>query len=492
MLQKYRLDSGALGATWDPFPFVPQANIVEAVSLNLLWIVLILGWVASLKKYPSQTVGGGKPPLFFWIMGAIAWVVVFAISLSEFDLKYWLLGLSFANGALFSILSPALSVCFSLAMLIIRPWEIMTDNALALELPRFSIFFSIAWSLFYFILVDRFSIRMTRGVLFLLLYVVWAGLSTMVTPNPAVALAGFNESLFKAVILFFLIFHLTRDRFTVWAIKTTMIVAIGCMGIICYIFYINGFTETGRIVGFGLFGNSNDVGACMLIMIAFAITPFLKPSDLASKIIAAIPIFIGLVVLKLSQSRGSILSLLAMIGICVFMRMKRKLLAFGLIATMGLVGSTAMKFVIHRDSGDLEGSSENRMAFVIAGARMAFYHPVFGVGFNQFPYNYDAYSPSFEGGEYGLRTAHSTWVLALAESGFIGLMLFVAFYLFYGGRSAFRLYAEDPGWLCAFVAYTTAISFLSHTYLLLPYILMGSLFAASVVSTQNTPERYSS
>lgn len=486
MLQKYRLDSGALGATWDPFPFVPEANLVEAVSLNLLWIVLIWGWLASLKKHPEQTIGGGRPPLFFWIMGLITWAVVFAVSLSEFDLKYWLLGLSFANGALFSVLSPAFAVCFSLAMLIIRPWEIMTDNPLALELPRFSIFFSIGWSIFYYVLVDRFAFRLTRGVVFLALYVIWAALSTFVTPNPSVALAGFNESLLKAVILFFLIYHLTRDRFTVWAIKTTIVAAIACMGVISYIFYMNGFTETGRIIGFGLFGNSNDVGACMVIMIAFAMTPFLRPSDLASKMIAAVPITIGLVVLKLSQSRGAILALLAMASVYLFMKLKRKLMALTLIASIGIVGLGAMKFLIHRDEGDLEGSSENRMAFVIAGARMALYHPVFGVGFNQFPENYDAYTPSFEGGEYGLRTAHSTWVLALAESGFMGLVLFAMFYLLYGGKAAVALFREDPSWLCAFAAYTTAISFLSHTYLLLPYILMGSLFAASVVSTRDS------
>lgn len=488
MLQKFRLESGSLGTSWDPFPFVPQANIVEAISLNLLWIILIWGWVASLKNNAKQTIGGGRPPLFFWMMGAVTWVIVFAISLSEFDLKYWLLGLSFANGALFSILSPVFSVCFSLAMLIIRPWEIMTDNSLALELPRFSIFFSFAWSVFYYILVDRFTIRLTKGVVFLILYVVWAALSTLATPNPAIALAGFNESLLKAVILFFLIYHLTRDRFSIWAIKTTIIVAIACMGVISFIFYMNGFTETGRIVGFGLFGNSNDVGACMVIMIALALTPFLRPSDWASRALACIPTLIGIVVLKLSQSRGSILAVLATVSVYFFMKIKRKWMAVAMVGLIGIVGLGAMKFLIHRDTGDLEGSSENRMAFVIAGARMAFYHPLFGVGFNQFPENYDAYTLSFEGGEYGLRTAHSTWVLALAESGLIGLLLFVTFYLISGGKAAYRLFHEDPSWLCAFSGYTTAISFLSHTYLLLPYILMGSLFAASVVSTQTPTE----
>ncbi len=54
---------------------------------------------------------------------------------------------------------------------------------------------------------------------------------------------------------------------------------------------------------------------------------------------------------------------------------------------------------------------------------MALDKPIFGVGFSNFYYNYFFYSSHWDGQNHGV---HSTWFGVLAESGFVGLALFVS------------------------------------------------------------------
>ncbi|MGL6417731.1 O-antigen ligase family protein [Aeromonas allosaccharophila] len=53
---------------------------------------------------------------------------------------------------------------------------------------------------------------------------------------------------------------------------------------------------------------------------------------------------------------------------------------------------------------------------------MALGHPLVGVGLSNFYYNYFFYSPHWDGLNHAV---HSTWFGVLAETGFVGLTLFV-------------------------------------------------------------------
>ena len=122
---------------------------------------------------------------------------------------------------------------------------------------------------------------------------------------------------------------------------------------------------------------------------------------------------------------------------------------------------------------------------------MAIYHPLLGVGFGQFPENFETYATEIAG-EYGQRTAHSTWILALAEGGWIGLFLLGSLYYVGAIRGAVRIFSEDPSWFFAAMSYGTAITFLSHTYLLFPYILIAIISSAEGIVTAKMPSRQDS
>jgi len=113
---------------------------------------------------------------------------------------------------------------------------------------------------------------------------------------------------------------------------------------------------------------------------------------------------------------------------------------------------------------------------------MAVRNPIVGVGFNAYPLRFEEYVDSSKV-ESKLRTAHSMWVLGLAETGFVGLACLIVLFLGSFGR-VFRIRQHEPGLFVAFAGYFAAASFLSHTYLLHPYILAGIGVSAALAVTK--------
>jgi O-antigen ligase len=84
--------------------------------------------------------------------------------------------------------------------------------------------------------------------------------------------------------------------------------------------------------------------------------------------------------------------------------------------------------ISERSSGGAaeEGIDESAMGRLYAWEaawNMALDNPILGVGISNFYYNYFAYSPHWDGMNHAV---HSTWFGVLAESGFVGLILFVS------------------------------------------------------------------
>lgn len=57
-----------------------------------------------------------------------------------------------------------------------------------------------------------------------------------------------------------------------------------------------------------------------------------------------------------------------------------------------------------------------------AAFKMALHHPLTGVGLDNFYFNYYFYSPHWDGINHAV---HSTWFGVLAETGFVGLAVFI-------------------------------------------------------------------
>jgi O-antigen ligase len=155
-------------------------------------------------------------------------------------------------------------------------------------------------------------------------------------------------------------------------------------------------------------------------------------------------------------------------------RHNKKILRIGVMVC--LLGAIVLSQLnLGRSADDLQDSKMNRLGYWKAGIAMAIRNPVFGVGLDQFPKNYGMYGAAnfSEGGD---RTAHSSWVLIVSETGFPGLFFLLLIYLFAVYRS-WRLANHIPELLLCLLGYGVTMSFLSHSYVLYPYLLTSLCFA---------------
>jgi O-antigen ligase len=103
-----------------------------------------------------------------------------------------------------------------------------------------------------------------------------------------------------------------------------------------------------------------------------------------------------------------------------------------LFVFLGVIGALALYSlagISGRASGGAaeEGIDESAMGRIYAweaAYKMALDNPVLGVGLDNFYYNYFFYSPHWDGLNHAV---HSTWFGVLAETGFIGLIVFLLF-----------------------------------------------------------------
>jgi O-antigen ligase len=204
---------------------------------------------------------------------------------------------------------------------------------------------------------------------------------------------------------------------------------------------------------------------------------FHQAARLAPQVLGLLFSAFSVLVIWYSQSRGAMLALAAQALMAGYLKSHGKkwlgtLLLGGLLGTGYLVALKA----IPRDSGEMAASSESRITYWKTAVNMTLHHPLFGVGFDQYPDNYDAYSIGTKY-EWGRRTAHSSWFLAFAESGIPGGILFVSFFIAVL-RTAWRHRQGRPEQLYALVGYGVAMSFLSHTYGMYLYLLAGLILAS--------------
>ncbi|MEN9827270.1 MAG: hypothetical protein RI953_3015 [Pseudomonadota bacterium] len=161
----------------------------------------------------------------------------------------------------------------------------------------------------------------------------------------------------------------------------------------------------------------------------------------------------------------------AQCGLLFVARSKRPgRMTFILAMIVGVLGSFANQ-LLGRNSEDLDASTESRMNYYVTGLYMTFNSPIWGQGFGRYPYEFERFSPLILH-EWGLRTAHSSWVLVLAETGLVGLFLFTLIHL-HIAKSCWALRKIQPSLLLSFAGYSFTILFLSHSWLMFPWILFA-------------------
>lgn len=233
--------------------------------------------------------------------------------------------------------------------------------------------------------------------------------------------------------------------------------------------------EDGRIQYVGIFNDPNDLG--LLFVAAVPMAVYLgKHGSVFGKLFWYGGTMLLLYGIRLTNSRGALLAVLVMAGFYVWYR--RGIVVAGLL---GVGGLACLKLLSSRmqelDAG--EESANGRVDAWYSGLHMFMSHPLFGVGAGNFT-------------EYNELTAHNSFVLVLAEAGFIGYVLWLAF-VCYSFRMMWLVLRYQPApdattevtaqaelerplaltllvTLCGM--FTTAF-FLSRSYMIVLYLIMA-------------------
>ncbi|MEX1827182.1 O-antigen ligase family protein [Luteibacter sp. CQ10] len=168
--------------------------------------------------------------------------------------------------------------------------------------------------------------------------------------------------------------------------------------------------EGNRIQYVGIFNDPNDLGLLFAATLPMAV--FLgRPGRGFSRVFWLGCAALLLYGTYLTNSRGAMLAVLVVAGCYIWYR--RGMVVAG---TLGVLGLVALKLVSSRmdelDAG--EESAAGRVDAWYAGLEMFRDNPLFGVGAGNFT-------------EYNELTAHNSFVLVLAETGFAGFVLWLAF-----------------------------------------------------------------
>ncbi|MGZ3697092.1 MAG: O-antigen ligase family protein [Bdellovibrionota bacterium] len=452
-----------------------------AASLLIFWLTAL--W----EPLKTQALAGGWGTrwLGFCLLFGLA---ITGICIADWGMDYALFATSIGLSIGLALAHPTAAVCLLTSLLFLRPWEMLSDNDYFAILPKLCITLCFGHILLKMAREKKLSLNWTRASTLLLAFAAWVYVTTFKAPDPAFAQARFFDTLFKSVFLYFTVKNVLSTRKDLRTLIGTLILTFLGVGLICIYQTIETVDIAApgedRLKGIGAFANANDIAALMVLVFPFGfVTAWNKRENPLLRALAAVLVLIALVSVYLSQSRGAALGLAAGLAVYTILRTRSravKAMAVGL----ALLSVPAYVAISSRDTGDLQGSSESRKNYIQAGISMGLHNPVLGVGYDAYPLRFENYAPNFQF-EIGQRTAHNSWVLVFAETGALGLLLFA--WLFVEAiRNARGAFESAPEFLFAMVSYGVAMTFLSHSYLLYPYLLYGLVEVARKTSQPAT------
>ncbi|TCV97618.1 O-antigen ligase [Luteibacter rhizovicinus] len=247
--------------------------------------------------------------------------------------------------------------------------------------------------------------------------------------------------------------------------------------------------DDGRIQYVGIFNDPNDLGLLFAATLPMAFY-LSRRGGMLGRLFWLSGALLLLYAVYLTNSRGALLAVLVVAGGYVWYR--RGVVTAGVL---GVIGLTCLKILSSRMQ-ELDVDEESALGRVDAwysGLHMFMSHPLFGVGAGNFT-------------EYNELTAHNSFVLVLAETGFIGFMLWLAFvgYCFWMMLTVLRFkpqFGDDEAmaeeWrkeraialtlllvLCGLFA---AAFFLSRSYMIVLYLLAAMVAGYYTGARQRFP-----
>ncbi|EEX92414.1 O-antigen ligase family protein [Vibrio orientalis] len=264
--------------------------------------------------------------------------------------------------------------------------------------------------------------------IFWLLVVIGAVLSS----NPGLAITYFKNIYWKIIVMTLAIAWLVNSEDSVKKISTLIILAGILTACVALFNSINGIgivegsrVTIGRHLG-SVLGDPNDLSLVLMFPLAFAISFAATKGIGFSRFIGFTCLILAMAAVIATQSRGGLLGSIAVFGIFGLRLIKSKTLLL-FIAVIGLFVLFAMAGISDRQSGGaaeegIDASAMGRLYAWEAAFKMALDNPLTGVGLNNFYANYFFYSPHWDGLNHAV---HSTWFGVLAETGFLGLVVFI-------------------------------------------------------------------
>lgn len=326
----------------------------------------------------------------------------------------------------------------------------------------------------------------------------WALISVIFSQDPATSFQNYVDTLMRAIILVVVIGLTAKRNKDVQFLSSAFVIGVVSLSLFS-LWRFEGYDQflpvgliernenqnERRLEAVGSLGNSNDIAAVVMIPLGFLFpTLFDRRESLIKKTFFTVIIIFLFKAILASQSRGALIASIAQCGILFLSRSKHPL-RFGTILLTCLVCLAPLaNHVMGRDAEDLDASTESRLNYYITGIRMAIYSPLWGQGFGRYPFEFERFSTETLH-EWGHRTAHSSWILVLSETGFVGLLIFALLHIRIF-MICWKIREIQPGFLLAVAGYSITIIFLSHSWLMFPWILFALVETTQIV--QNDEE----
>jgi O-antigen ligase/polysaccharide polymerase Wzy-like membrane protein len=239
----------------------------------------------------------------------------------------------------------------------------------------------------------------------------------------------------------------------------------------------------GRVRYSGILADPNELAWALNIALPFIFVWYERRAAggarIPARIVVAVVLAACILCNVMTQSRSGQISLLATLGVYFIRRFGWRGIAFG--------AAMALPILLFGGRSDAESSTQERLECWSEALGLWREHPFFGVGARQFT-------------QHHYLTAHNSALLALAELGPIGLLLFTAMvYLAFkitlqvhrdlaGKPEAAEARAIAFGTVAALVGMTTSALFLSLTYHPVLWVVLGLAVAVQSMMLRHNPE----
>lgn len=250
--------------------------------------------------------------------------------------------------------------------------------------------------------------------------------------NRGMAVASFKGIYWKIIVMTLAITWLVNSQMMVKRMSLMIVVTGILISSVALFNSANGIglvegsrVTIGRELG-SMLGDPNDLALVLMFPLAFAISLTMTKNIGFARIIGLVCTIAAMAAVIATQSRGGLLGSLAVFGMFGLKYIRSKVL----LVTLGVVAAGllfAMAGISDRQSGGaaeegIDASAMGRIYAWQAAFKMALENPFTGVGLDNFYVNYFYYSPHWDGLNHAV---HSTWFGVLAETGFLGLVVFI-------------------------------------------------------------------